>query len=93
MLAKEKVFDDIARVAGGTIGVFSGLSQQVKQEIRARADELALRFDLVPREDFERLEAMLREAREEQTRQNARLEALEKQLGASAPSPKSKNKE
>jgi BMFP domain-containing protein YqiC len=80
MRSKEKVLDDIARVAGGTISVVTGLSQQVKQEIRARVDELALKWDLVPREEFERLEAMLKEAREEQVRQNARIDALEKKI-------------
>jgi BMFP domain-containing protein YqiC len=81
MLAKEKVLDDIARVAGGTISVVTGLSQQIKQEIRARIDEMALKMDLVPREEFERLEAMLKEAREEQARQAARLDALENKAG------------
>lgn len=83
----EKVFDDIARMAGGAVSIFSGLTRQAKDEMRARVDEFAARMDLVPREDFERLEIMLAETRR-------RVEALEKQLGAkSAPkaaSPKKK---
>lgn len=55
--SKNKIFDDIARVAGGAVSIASGLSKQVKEEIRARVDEMALKLDLVPREDFERLEA------------------------------------
>ena len=80
MLEKEKVLDDIARIAGGTISALSGLSLQIKEEIRSRIDEMAHRMDLVPREDFERLQTMLTEAREEQERQSKRLEALEAQL-------------
>jgi len=56
MLKPDKALEDLARMAGGTASVFSGLRQQIREEIRARIDELALRLDLVPREDFETLE-------------------------------------
>jgi BMFP domain-containing protein YqiC len=89
--AKEKILDDIARAAGGTVSVLSGLSRQVRQDVRARIDDAALKMDLVPRAEFERLEAVLREAREEQQRQNARIDALEKALGENAKSKKGKS--
>ena len=75
--AGQKVFDDIAKVAGGAVNVMSGLSAEIKNEVRARVDELAHRLDLVPREDFEKLEAMLTEARKEQLELTKRVEALE----------------
>ena len=53
---KNRVFDDIARVAGGAVSIASGLTKQVKEEIRSRVDEMATKLDLVPREDFLRLE-------------------------------------
>lgn len=81
----EKVFDDIARMAGGAVSMFSGITKQAKDEVRARVDEFAARMDLVPREDFERLEIMLAETRR-------RVEALEKQLGAKVKSAPTKNK-
>lgn len=80
MIEREKALDDIARLAGGAISALSGLSAQVKDEIRARLDEYAARMDLVPREDFQRLEAMLAKAREEQETLNARVEKLEAAL-------------
>ncbi len=64
--AKDKVLDDIARVAGGTVSVFGGLSRSIREEIKSHIDEMAQRMDLVPREDLEALEI--------------RIEALEKQL-------------
>lgn len=79
-MAKEKIFDDLAKLAGGTISVLSGLQGEIKEEIRAYIDELALKFDLVPREDFEKLEALLKQAREDQANTNKRLEALEKKV-------------
>ncbi|MEM7651394.1 MAG: accessory factor UbiK family protein [Pseudomonadota bacterium] len=62
----EKVLDDIARVAGGTVSAFSGLSQNVREEIKSHIEDIAARMDLVPREDLTALEL--------------RVEALEKAL-------------
>ncbi len=80
MQSKDKILDDVARVAGGAISAFSGLSRQIKDEIRVRIDELAQRLDLVPRDEFERVELMLFKAREEQNRLSERLAALEEKL-------------
>ena len=63
-----KLFDDIARVAGGAVNLFSGLQQQIQADIKSRIDDLAARMDLVPREDLERAEA--------------RITALEKKVAA-----------
>ncbi len=57
MPSKAKVLDDIARVAGGAASMVSGIAQQVREEVRSRVDELAVKMDWVPREDFERLES------------------------------------
>jgi BMFP domain-containing protein YqiC len=91
MQAREKILDDVARVAGGAVSAFGTLRRQVKDEVRTRIDELAQRLDLVPREDFERVELMMYKAREEQTNLIKRIEALEAQLG-SAPKTKTKSK-
>lgn len=56
-----RIFDDLSRVAGGALNVFSGLREQLLNDIRARFDEMADRMDLVPREDFNRLEAQVKE--------------------------------
>jgi BMFP domain-containing protein YqiC len=84
MQAREKILDDVARVAGGAVSALSSLRRQVKDEVRTRLDELAQRLDLVPREDFDRLELMLFKAREEQTNLIKRIETLEVQLGGTS---------
>ena len=63
-----KIFDDLSRVAGGALNVFSAFREQILNDIKARVDEAAERMNLVPREDFERLEA--------------RVDALQKKLDA-----------
>ena len=79
-----RIFDDLARMAGGAVNIVSGLQQQVREEIRSRVDEMLTRMDLVPREDFERLEAMVAQLR-------LRQEELEKQLGTKKTSPVKKS--
>jgi BMFP domain-containing protein YqiC len=79
MVTKERVLDDLARVAGGTVSVLSDLGRNIREDIKTRADDLATRLDLVPREDFERLEAVLAETRKIVEQQGKQIAALEKQ--------------
>lgn len=74
----EKVLDDVARLAGGAIGVASGISKNIRAEIKSRADDVSDRLDLVPREDLDRVEAMLQNATKEQEELRLRIEKLEK---------------
>ncbi|MFK7839078.1 MAG: accessory factor UbiK family protein [Bdellovibrionales bacterium] len=78
MRKREKILDDAARFAGGTIGVASGISHNIRAEIKARIDEIADHLDLVPREDLDRMEIMLQETRKQNGDLEKRLEALEK---------------
>lgn len=69
-----RIFDDLSRVAGGAMNVFSGLREQIMNDLRARFDEMAARMDLVPREDFDRLAAQ--------------VNALQKKIDALSPKTK-----
>lgn len=80
-----KIFDDIAKMAGGAVNVFSGLRQQIENEIKARMDDMADRLDLVPREDFDRLSALV-------DKLSARVAALEGKAKPSQPAAKIKPK-
>lgn len=73
-----KIFDDISRVAGGAMNVFSAMREQVMGDFRARFDEWASRMDLVPREDFDRLEALVKKLQKQ----------LDELSGAKAPAAK-----
>ncbi|HPF78920.1 MAG TPA: accessory factor UbiK family protein [Alphaproteobacteria bacterium] len=78
MTKSSQLMDDIAQLAGGAAGLLSGVQQQIRDDIKARVEEMATRLDLVPREDFERVEALLEKALAEQKELKARLDALEK---------------
>lgn len=66
MRTKEKVLDDLAHIAGGAINIVNSINQNIREEAKTHADNVAQRLDLIAREDFDRLEA--------------KVEALEKRL-------------
>ena len=68
-----KILDDVARVAGGALNVAGGMKQQIKEDARSRMEEMAVRMDLVPREDMDQAMAMIRKLQE-------RVEDLEKEV-------------
>ena len=78
MQKREKILDDVARLAGGTVGIASGISQNIRTEIKSRVDEIVDRLDLVPRQDLDRLETMLQETRKQNEDLKLRIETLEK---------------
>ncbi len=71
----EKILDDAARIAGGAVGVASDLGKQASEALRAKVDHIAQEMDLVPREDFERLEAVVEALR-------AECDALKKEVAS-----------
>ena len=83
-----KIIDDLARMAGGAVNILSGMQQQVREEIRSRVDEMLSRMDVVPREDFERLEAMVAKLRLKQEELEKRLAAADKLATAKATAKK-----
>ena len=74
----KNALDDLARLAGGTVGIASGISQNIRAEIKSRVDEIVGRLDLVPRQDLERLEAIVQETRKQNEDLKLRIETLEK---------------
>lgn len=76
-MSASKILDDMAKVAGGTMSFVSSARAQVKDGLRSKLDDVADRMDLVPREDFEKLEAMIQEMRLKQSELESRLEKLE----------------
>ena len=81
MMGKEKMLDDLARIAGGAVGIASNAKNQIKTDVKTRIDQLALDADLVPRSEFERIEAVLAETRSQLEILTKRVEALENKKG------------
>lgn len=77
MHKREKLLDDVAKLAGGTASIVSGAAQNIREEIKTRVTEAVDRLDLVPREDLERVELVLQSALKEQENLKLRIEKLE----------------
>ena len=72
-----KILDDIARVAGGAVNIMSSLQHQIREEIKVRVEDIAGKMDLVPREDFDRLEALVQKMADEQKALEQRLDKID----------------
>ncbi len=77
MTKPTELLGDIAQLAGGAAGLLGGAGQQIRDDIKARVEDIADRMDLVPREDLERVEALLQKSLKDQADILARLEKLE----------------
>ena len=80
MSTRDKILDDIARVAGGTVGVLNNVKGHASETVRTCVDSIAQDMDLVPRDDFERLEAVIEGLTLKQEKLEAQVTALEKAL-------------
>ncbi len=70
-MTKEKIFSDLADLAGGAASMFSTFRDQIRNDVKDRVDEWAEQFDLVTRADVTRLEGMIEKLR-------AQIDALQK---------------
>lgn len=77
MQSQKRIFDDIAKVAGGALGALGSLKQEIEGLVKQRVDRFMADHNVVSREEFEAVKAMVSEARAEQHRLSKRLEAVE----------------
>ena len=92
MQTRNRLLDDLARVAGGAAGVAAGLKDEVESRLRRRLERLLDGLELVERDEFEAVKAMAAEARAENQRLAARIAELEGARGSAKPKPKSRSK-
>lgn len=89
MQTNNKVFDDLAKMAGGAVSTIVGVRDEFKALVRQQAESLILDMDLVPREEFDAMKAVAIKARTEQEKLEKRVAALEAQLVKKASGKKS----
>jgi BMFP domain-containing protein YqiC len=82
MEPENKLFEDLARVAGGALGSLTGLRDEVETRLKEQVERLLQRMNLVRREEFEAVQAMAAKARLAQEQLEARLAALEARVAA-----------
>jgi BMFP domain-containing protein YqiC len=84
MQTQNRFFDDLARMAGGTLGLLTGLRTEVEAMVRQQMQRLLGDMQLVSREEFEAVKEMAAKARMEQEAAETRLAALESALAKNA---------
>lgn len=80
MQSQNRIFDDLARVAGGALGALTSLKDEIEAMIRDRLERFMADGNFVRREEFDVVRAMAAEARAEQERLAARVAELETAL-------------
>jgi BMFP domain-containing protein YqiC len=82
MQSQSSVFDDLARLMTGAMGMAQGMGQEAQGFLRAQADRFVAEMDLVSRDEFEAVKQMATDARAEADELRARVAALEAALRA-----------
>ncbi|MGD9816206.1 MAG: accessory factor UbiK family protein [Hyphomonadaceae bacterium] len=77
MQTQSSVFDDLARLLTGAMGMAQGAGEEARGFMRAQADRFVAEMDLVGRDEFEAVKQMAADARAEADDLRARVEKLE----------------
>lgn len=77
MQTTSSVFDDLARLMTGAMGMAQGVGEEAKSFMRSQADRFVAELDLVSRDEFEAVKQLAAEARAEADALRERVAALE----------------
>ena len=77
MQTQSSVFDDLARLMTGAMGMAQGMTDEAKSFMRGQADRFVAEMDLVGRDEFDAVKQLAAEARAEAETLRERVAALE----------------
>ena len=86
MQSRNRLLDDLARVAGGAAGTVAGIRDEVETVVRQRIEAVLSELNLVTRDEFDAVKAVASKARAEQEKLERRVAELE--AGAAKPAAK-----
>jgi len=92
MQTENRLFDDMARMAGGALNMLTGFKAEMEQMIRQQMEGWVSSLNLVSREEFETVRTMAAKARDEQEALLVRIAALEAKLGVDSAKTEAKPK-
>jgi BMFP domain-containing protein YqiC len=84
MQTQSSIFDDMAKLMTGAVGVAQGLGDEAKSFLRVQADRVVAEMDLVSRDEFEAMRSAALDAKAEAAALSQRVAALEAALSARA---------
>lgn len=80
MQTQSSVFDDLARLMTGAMGMAQGMGDEARSFMRSQADRFVAEMDLVGRDEFEAVKQLAAEARAEADELRKRVSKLEAAL-------------
>ena len=80
MQTQSTLFDDLARLMTGAMGVAQGVQEEAKTFVRTQADRFVADMDLVSRDEFEAQRETALEAKAEAEALRERVAALEAKI-------------
>lgn len=80
MQTQSSVFDDLARLMTGAMGMAQGMGDEARSFMRSQADRFVAEMDLVGRDEFEAVKQLAAETRAEADELRKRVAALEAAL-------------
>jgi hypothetical protein len=89
MQTENRLFDDLARVATGALGALTGVREEIETRIREQLERILDRMNLVRREEFDAVQAMVAKARAAQEALEGRVAQLEARFGSQTGEPPS----
>ena len=92
MQTKNRLFDDIAKVANSAVGTIAGLKGEIENLVKHRVENLLADMNMISRDEFEAVKAMIAKARSEQERLETKVKALDKRLAKSLNPPLQKKR-
>jgi hypothetical protein len=87
MQIDNRIFDDVARVTSGALGMMARMKDEIAVLARQQIDNILAGMELVTREEFEAVKETAVKARTEQEELAARLESLEARLAELSGTP------
>jgi BMFP domain-containing protein YqiC len=81
MQTQNRLLDDLARVATGALGAFTGMRDEIETRMKEQFERVLGRMNLVTREEYDAVKAMAAKARSAQEALEKRVAALEAKLG------------
>lgn len=82
MQTQNRLFDDLAKVASSAVNTLGGVREEVELRVKERIERLANEMDLVPREEFDAMSELARNARSAQAEMAEKIAALEARIEA-----------
>jgi BMFP domain-containing protein YqiC len=80
MQTQNRIFDDLAKVAGGALTALGSLKQEIEGMIRDKLERYMADANFVRRDEFDAVSEMAAKARSENEKLEARIAALEEAL-------------